>query len=54
MYYNDPEANKYGADYSPFDNTMAFSDVSIRAGEFIFNAFNLEEVKLYCCSVVCY
>jgi len=31
MYY-DPEANKYGADYGPFDNTMAFSDVSIRAG----------------------
>lgn len=28
----DSEANKYGADYAPFDNTMAFSDVSIRAG----------------------
>ena len=32
MYY-DPEANKHGADYGPFDNTMAFSDVSIRAGK---------------------
>lgn len=30
----DPEANKYGgADYSQFDNTMAFSDSSIRAGK---------------------
>ena len=29
----DPEANKYGAaDYNQFDNTMAFSDSSIRAG----------------------
>ncbi|KAK2570409.1 hypothetical protein P5673_005217 [Acropora cervicornis] len=29
----DVEANQYGkSDYSPFDNTMAFSDVSIRAG----------------------
>jgi len=31
MYY-DAEANKYGGDYNQFDNTMAFSDVSIRAG----------------------
>lgn len=40
MYYNDPEANKYGtADYGPFDNTMAFSDVSIRAGKYYFQRF---------------
>ena len=32
MYY-DSEA-KYGTDYGQFDNTMAFSDVSIRAGKF--------------------
>jgi len=36
----DTEANKYGADYAPFDNTMAFSDVSIRAGKMIFSALN--------------
>ena len=40
MYY-DPEANKHGGDYGPFDNTMAFSDVSIRAGKISINAVNI-------------
>lgn len=40
MYY-DSEANKYGADYGPFDNTMSFSDVSIRAGKISINAVNI-------------
>ena len=40
MYY-DPEANKHGADYGPFDNTMAFSDVSIRAGKISINTVNI-------------
>lgn len=46
MYY-DPEANKYGAgsDYNQFDNTMAFSDVSIRAGKSIFSVLNPKEIK---------
>lgn len=48
MYYNDPEANKHGADYAPFDNTMAFSDVSIRAGKFIFSVLNPKEIKFQC------
>lgn len=32
MYQYDTEANKYGADYTSFDNTTSFSDASIRAG----------------------
>ena len=41
----DSEANKYGADYAPFDNTMAFSDVSIRAGEIIDGSLNILKIK---------
>ena len=46
----DSEANKYGADYAPFDNTMAFSDVSIRAGKIFFGALNILKIKylLFC------
>ena len=44
MYY-DPEANKYGGDYGQFDNTMAFSDVSIRAGKFIMCVLNPKELR---------
>lgn len=44
MYY-DPEANKYGGDYGQFDNTMAFSDVSIRAGKFILSGLNPKEIN---------
>ena len=49
MYY-DPEANKYGAgsDYNQFDNTMAFSDVSIRAGKFNLIVLNPKEMKFQC------
>lgn len=46
MYYNDPEANKYGADYGPFDNTMAFSDVSIRAGNIYFQCLKSGRNKI--------
>ena len=45
MYY-DAEANKYGADYNQLDNTMAFSDVSIRAGRFILSVLNPKEIKI--------
>lgn len=44
MYY-DAEANKYGGDYNQLDNTMAFSDVSIRAGRFILSVLNPKEIK---------
>ena len=41
----DFEANKYGsADPGPFDNTMAFSDVSIRAGNLFFSDLNNQSV----------
>lgn len=46
----DPEANKYGgADYSQFDNTMAFSDSSIRAGKGYTCNFQLIELDVICC-----
>lgn len=50
MYY-DAEANKYGADYNQLDNTMAFSDVSIRAGRFILSVLNPKEIKI---KIQCY